>query len=285
MKVIIRMILVFSLVWIVSRTAIYMLPGDPAEFLVHESLVQATPETLRAKMNLDQSPIKRVFSFPGGNSLVKKESSLELVQKALSKSFILTLLSLFLSVFFTGSALYASFLNPKAKQWLTHFFGISASVPLFIIGPVLILTFCVYLKLLPPVQSPILPAFALSLNLSSFWFRTLNQKLETYLNQSAVTGARARGLNEETVFFKYLFAPILGSFLAYLGTQIGVLLNGSLLVELIFQWNGLGSLLADSVLSRDYPVIELCILVVTFISLCSQQTGYLLQELWEPKLR
>ena len=285
MKAFFRILLVFSLVWVISRTAIYLLPGDPAEFLVHESLVQTTPDALRSKMDLNQSGFKRIFSFPGGTSLIKKESSPTLVKTALLKSLLLAFLSLWFSALFTGTALYVSFIYPKHEKWITHVTAIFASIPLFVAGPLLILLFCVQLKWLSPVQSPLLPAFTLALHLSSFWYRTLKQRLDTYLNQSAVIGARARGISEDIIFFKYLFAPILGSFLAYFGTQIGVLLNGSLLVEIIFQWNGLGSLLAESVLSRDYPVIVLCLLTVTLITLCSQQAGYWLQSFWEPTLQ
>jgi peptide/nickel transport system permease protein len=155
----------------------------------------------------------------------------------------------------------------------------------FVVGPLFLLFFSVGLKLVSPAQSPILPAVTLSLSLSAFWYRTLQNRIEHFLPESPVAGARARGLSEATVFFKYLLAPISGGFAAYFGTQVGILFNGSLLVEIIFQWPGIGSLLADSVLSRDYPVIELALLVVTLITLCAQQFGYSLQQRLEPKLR
>jgi peptide/nickel transport system permease protein len=62
-------------------------------------------------------------------------------------------------------------------------------------------------------------------------------------------------------------------------------LNGSLLVEVLFQWNGLGSLLAESVLSRDYPLIELGIMVAAFFSLIAQQMGYAAQQWWDPTIK
>jgi ABC-type dipeptide/oligopeptide/nickel transport system permease component len=85
---ILRITLVLSLVWFVSRTAIYLLPGDPAEFLVHESLVQTTPEELRAKMDLHRTGLDRVFSWPSTQSLIKKETSTELVKTALFDPFL-----------------------------------------------------------------------------------------------------------------------------------------------------------------------------------------------------
>jgi peptide/nickel transport system permease protein len=121
--------------------------------------------------------------------------------------------------------------------------------------------------------------------LSGLWYKTLQDRIDRYFPNSSVSGARSRGIPEKTVFFKYLLVPLLGGFAAYFGTQIGILLNGSVIAEVIFQWPGIGSLLADSVLSRDYPVVELSLLVTTLVTLCSQQLGYSLQKILEPELR
>ena len=279
-----RICLVFCIIWFLSRTVIFLLPGDPAEFLVHESLVKITPDELRLKMGLNQSVLKRVFSWPSSHSLVKKEASATLVADAFYHSSLLAVLTLVLASFLTGTALYFSFKGAKFRNLAFHLSAILASIPVFVAGPVVLLIFSVGLKWVSPVQNPVLPVMTLSLYLSGFWFRALQSKIEAFLPESPVSGARVRGLPESTVFFKYLLAPISGGFASYVGTQIGILLNGSLLIEIIFQWPGLGSLLADSILSRDYPVIEFSLLVVTLLTLCSQQLGYSLEKLWDPRL-
>ena len=277
MKALARILLVFCLVWGVSRSAIYFLPGSPAEYLVHESLVQINEETLKKKMDLDAGPVHRIFSFPKNESLIKKDVASHLLSEALKKSFLLTLLTLFFTFTFSGFLLYFSFIKRRGKS-ISHFISIFfASLPLFVAGPILLRV--------SSLPNPILPAFVLSIHLTAFWYRALQKKIDSYFPQSSVAGARARGKAESTLFFKDLLAPTLGSFFSYFGTQIGIILNGSLLVEIIFQWNGIGSLLADSVLSRDYPVIELCLITITLITLLSQQLGYYLQSFWEPKLR
>jgi len=280
-----RILIVLGLVWTASRTMIYLLPGDPAEFLVHESLVQTTPEALRSKMDLDRPILNRIFSWPNSQSLIKKESSPRLVGRAVENSLILASLTLLLSLVFTGNALLASFKDPHLRVFFLNLSALLASIPIVVGGPILLLIFSVWLKIFPPVQSPILPAFTLAFYLSAFWFRTFQAKIDHFLPESPASGARARGISENTVFFKYMLAPLAGSFAAYFGTQIGILFNSSLLVEIIFQWPGIGSLLADSVLSRDYPVIELSLLVTSLTTLCSQQLGYSLQKIWEPKLQ
>lgn len=284
MKLALRLLLVFALVWFAARSAIYLLPGNPADFLVHESLVQIPIEELRAKMGLDQTIMHRLFSLPQAVSLISKQNTWELVQTGFLKSFILASLAIVFSALFSIFFLYMSFLSKGWRRFAENFSLFCASTPLFILGPVLLLIFSLHLGWFPVTQSPFLPAIALSFYLTGFWFRTLSRKIDSYLPVSAVSGARARGLSENVVFFNYVLYPSLGSFVGFLGTQIGTLLNGSILVEIIFQWRGLGSILADAVMSRDYPVIEICLILVTWITLISQQLGYMVQRKMEPRL-
>ncbi len=211
---ILRIALVFSLGWTLSRTAIYLLPGDPAEFLVHESLVQTTPEALRAKMDLHRTGLARIFSWPSTHSLVKKETSTALVSEALGKSLLLASLTLLLAGIFTGTLLYLSFQSLPFRNFALHLSALIASIPVFVAGPLLLLTFSVWLKLIPPIRSAILPALTLAIYLSGFWFRTLQNRIDHFLPESPVSGARARGISEPLVFSKYLIAPIAGGFAA-----------------------------------------------------------------------
>lgn len=274
MKGLLRIALIGGLVWIVSRSAVYLLPGDPVDFLIHESLVQVDAPTLRRGMDLPDSPFQRIFSMPSGISLIRKVPVFPIVLEALIRSARLTLLTLALSFPFILGLNYLHFRYPWGKNWAQTFSLVAASLPVFIIGPTLLL--------FTPLPNPWLPALTLALHLSGFWYRAISRKLDGFLPRSPVPGARALGFAETRVFSRALLAPITGSLLAYFGTQLGFLLNGSLVVEVLFQWKGLGSLLAESILSRDYPIIEACLLVATFMTLLSQQLGLWLQTLWEP---
>jgi peptide/nickel transport system permease protein len=284
MKGFLRLALVFAFVWVVARGAIYLLPGSPADYLVHESLVQMPVEELRAKMGLDQSFVHRIFSLPQTVSLISKQNSWSLVGQAFIRSLSLATLALLFSGIFSVLFLYLSFLSKSCRRFAENFSLFCASTPLFIMSPVLLLIFSLHLGWFPVTQSPVLPAIALSFYLTGFWFRTLSRTIDSYLPVSSAPGARARGLSEKTVFFNYVLYPSLGSFMGFLGTQIGTLLNGSILVEIIFQWKGLGSILSDAVMSRDYPVIEICLILVTWITLLSQQLGFIIQRRMEPRL-
>ncbi len=275
MKSWLRLPLVFLLIWCALRGAVFLLPGDPAEFLVHESLVRIEASELRKKMDLPESPLERMLSLPKNRSLVRNESAATLLSRAAGKSLVLTALTLFLAIPLTFLTLYLSFRRGRGRRISEGSVIVLASVPVFVAGPVFLRVF--------PLPNPILPALILALHLTAFWHRSLSRHLEASILKSSVPGARALGFSEFTVFRKHLLAPSFGYFTVFFGTQLGVLLNGSLLVETLFQWHGVGSLLADAVLSRDYPVIELTLMAVSVASLIAQQLGYHFQARLDPR--
>lgn len=276
MKSWLRILIVFLSVWTISRSAVLLLPGDPAEFLVHESLVRIDVPELRARMQLDRPAWSRILSAPGGRSLTRNESSTALVARATTQSLLLTALTLAFALPATFFLLFLRFSGARARTLSSIFALVLGSTPLILSGSLLLRYFS--------FPNPLLPAIALSLHLTAFWQRALSRQLDRRLPFSSMQGGRARGFTESRVFLRDLLAPALGSFIAYFGTQIGVLLNGSLLIEVLFQWNGLGSLIAESVLSRDYPVLDAAILAAALLTLFCQQLGYSFQKWWDPEI-
>ncbi|MGZ3708826.1 MAG: ABC transporter permease subunit, partial [Bdellovibrionota bacterium] len=127
--------------------------------------------------------------------------------------------------------------------------------------------------------------------------RKLGGKVDFYVPHRLVEGyglntqalaklaARARGLPEWRVLVKYGLAPCSGALLAYLGTQAGALLGGAFVVEMIFSWKGLGSLLVESVLRRDYPLVEAGTFVASAAILAGNWAGDFAQRRMDPRLR
>ena len=276
MKGLLRILLVFSLVWIIARSAVFLLPGDPAEFLVHESLVQLDTPELREKMDLDRPALERIFSLPRNRSLIRNEKASQLLIRAWSRTLVLAALALLIALPATFIFLFLRFQGGLRGRFSEASTLILASVPLLIAGPILLR----YV----PLSNPLLPALTLSLYLVPFWSRTLSRKLDARLPMSSVEGSRALGFPELNIFTRDLIAPALGGFLAFFGSQLGYLLNGSILVETAFQWNGVGSLLGEAVLSRDFPVIEMTLITSALITLITQQVGYALQTWWDPRI-
>ncbi len=276
MKNFLRVFLVFLMVWISARSAIYLLPGDPAEFLVHEALVQMDPAELRKRMDLDQSPVARVLSLPKNRSLIRNEEAIPLLFRAWKRTAILAFLSISIALPLTFFLLFFNFQGGPRRSFAELFSLILASIPILVLGPIL-------LRFLP-FPNPILPALTLAAYLTAFWYRTLARRLERQLPTSPVNGARALGFPELSIFWRTLLAPSLGGFIAFFGSQIGFLLNGSILVETLFQWNGIGSVLSDAILSRDYPVLEFGMTTAAILTLLAQQAGYILQSWWDPRI-
>lgn len=272
-----RLIFGSLLIWMVIRGGIYLLPGDPADFLAHESLVPVEASVIRKDMALDVPLLTRLVSLPADHSLIHQVKASELIIPSLQNTLKLATLAVLFSIIFTFASLYFSFISAKFEAIAQIATVALASLPISVLGPVLILFICVKIPLFPITKSPWLPAFCLSLHLSAFWYRALQKKIVHFLPASAVLGARSRGLPEYKVFTNYLFVPVLGSIASYLGTQLGTLLNGSVLIEVIFQWNGLGALLLKSVQQRDYPIIEITLLMTTLLAVLSQQVGYWFQ--------
>jgi peptide/nickel transport system permease protein len=277
MKGLFRGLLVFSLIWILARSAIYLLPGDPAEFLVHESLVNIDADELRKRMNLDRTPWERIFSLPASRSLIRDEGTPALLSHAWTRTAALAVLSLGISLPLTFGLLFFHFLGGIRRSASNVISLILASVPILVLGPLFLLFL--------PAPNPLLPALTLALHLSGFWYRTLSRRLEREVLLGSVGGARALGFPEIRVFARNLLAPSLGGFILFFGTQLGFLLNGSILVETLFQWNGIGSLLSEAILSRDYPVLEAGMTSAAFLTLATQQAGYAFQSWWDPRIQ
>jgi peptide/nickel transport system permease protein len=276
MKSLTRIVLVFSLVWIASRTAIYLLPGDPADFLVHESLVKIDASELRNRMELEKSPAARILSLPGSRSLVRNEEVLPRILRAWEKTALLATLSSGIAIALTFLLLFLNFQGGNRRSF-ARMIGLGlASIPVVVLGPL-------FLRFLP-LPNPFLPAMVLGGYLAAFWYRSLARRLEKQIPSSPVAGARALGFPEIDIFTRNHLAPELGGFLAFFGSQLGFLLNGSILVETLFQWNGIGTLLSDAILARDYPVLETGMMTAALLTLLSQQAGYALQSWWDPRI-
>jgi peptide/nickel transport system permease protein len=146
-------------------------------------------------------------------------------------------------------------------------FGLS--IPNFALGPVLILVFSVMLGWLPVsgrggVSHLILPAFTLGAALAAILTRMVRTSVIEELSADYVRTARAKGLSEPAVLLRHAFRNALIPILTILGLQFGTLLAGTIVTETIFSWPGIGHLAVTAIVSRDYPLLQGCILFIAF---------------------
>ncbi len=247
------------------------MPGDPLETMIAESGTSITTETLKKELGLDQpmttalfSDLNKLLHLDFGRSLITKMPITNILKTRWLNSIFLSTVSLFLGIIislFLG-LIAAKYPNGKMDQFCTFYGGVMAALPTVWTGIICILLFSVWIPIFKYENSIFLPAITLALHFSSFWARVIRNQVAVTLQLGAATGARARGVHEWKVLLKYGLIPSSGGIIAYLATQTGHFLSGSYVMEILFSWEGLGSLLVHAVLQRDYPVVE----NATFIS-------------------
>jgi len=131
----------------------------------------------------------------------------------------------------------------------------------------------------------LLPSLAIGLTSSGFVARLTRAAMLEVLGKDYVRAARAKGLEERRVVFKHAFRNALLPILTFLGLQFGTLLGGAVITEIVFSWPGLGRLLLDGILRRDYPVVQATVIVVASIYVIVNLAVDLTYHLIDPRLR
>lgn len=192
------------------------------------------------------------------------------------------------------------------------------SVPWFWIAIVLIIVFAVQLKWLPVggriaagvpyeritnfmvvdalltgnwtaltshLRHLILPALAIGLTSAGFIARLTRAGMLEIMTKDYIRAARAKGLEERWIVLKHAFRNALLPVITFLGLQFGALLGGAVITEMVFSWPGMGRLLLDGILRRDYPVVQATVIVVAFIYVIVNLVVDLIYHLIDPRLR
>jgi peptide/nickel transport system permease protein len=292
---ILRSIPVLLLVLLVSFLIIRLVPGDPVTLMLG---INASPEsvaTLKHDLGLDKSVGHQLASFLGqaptldfGSSIVKRDEVRSVIGSRILPSLYLIVLSVLVALILAFplgilSAVKRNRLPDHAVRLLSM---VAFAMPTFWLGLMLILLFSIKLGVLPSsgygdglvgvLRSLALPAITLGLYLAPMLLRTLRSSLIESLAMEYTEAARARGFSPARVVGKHALRNSLIPFVTVLSINVGFLISGTVVVEAVFQIPGLGLLLVQSVLSRDYPVIQGLVLLfgvaVILINLLSDVT-------------
>ncbi|HEX7271817.1 MAG TPA: glutathione ABC transporter permease GsiC [Casimicrobiaceae bacterium] len=249
---------------------VHLLPGDPARLAAGPD---ATPETValvRQDLGLDKPLPEQFLRFVGGvlhgdfgRSLrTKRPVSTEIAER-FAPTFWLTVVAMAWSVVvgMTIGVLSAIWRNrwPDRLGMAIAVSGIS--FPAFALGMLLMQIFAVQLHWLPTVGADswrhyILPSLTLGAAVAAIMARFTRSSFVDILQEDYVRTARAKGLPESRVIMKHGLRNALIPVVTMMGLQFGFLLGGSIVVEVVFNWPGMGRLLVDAVDQRDYPVIQ-----------------------------
>ncbi len=258
---------------------IHLIPGDPVEVMLGESAQQADRELLSKQLGLDRPVSEQLWRYlvglsqlDLGDSLHARKPVLELLLERLPETLKLTLSALAVAVFLALplGAIAATHRGSLWDQAAIGFATLGVSIPNFVIGPLLILLFSFVLGWFPVsgADAPgaiVLPALTLGTALAAVLARMLRSTLLEVLGEDFIRTARAKGLNELHVVLGHALGNAMLPVMTLLGLQLGVLLAGAVITEIVFSWPGLGSLTIESIERRDYPVVQGCVLLISLM--------------------
>ena len=251
----------------------YLAPGDAAVKKLNAQGIAVSQEVLdktRSEMGLDRPFLTQYADWAGkvlrgdlGNSYKDGTSVAGKLGKAMGYTALLALGSLALSLLVSlPLALLMALKKDSVTDYILRFFSFVAnSLPNFLISVLLMYFLCVRARLLPVVaennlKGLLLPAAALSIPMIGRFLRQFRAEILEQLGKSYVGRARARGVKGRYILFRNVLHNASISILTLVGLSVGTLFGGSVVIETIFRWPGLGKLAMDAITNRDYPVLQ-----------------------------
>ena len=252
----------------------YLSPRDPAEIMLTECGNVPTPELLektRAELGLDKpflvqygTWLKGVMTGDMGTSYSMKVPVVDKLVSCFWPTLELALASLVIMVLISVplGILSAVYRNKWVDYLVRALTFLGVSVPNFWIGLILLSIFGVTLRWVTvsggstDFKSLILPAVTLAIAMSAKYTRQVRIAVLEELNQDYVTGARMRGIRERTILWKHVLPNAMLPLVTLLGLSLGSLLGGTAVVEIIYNWPGMGSMAVKAISCRDYPLVQ-----------------------------
>lgn len=284
-----------------SFIIINLSPSDPAEVALRVNEIVPTEtaiQEMREELNLDKPFFERytawlINSLNGdfGNSYVNKKPVGDEIAQALPATLKLAGISLIITLTISiGAGVLCAIYEGSIGDKITRaFIFLGTAMPSFWIGLLLIWLFSVKLNLLPTsgmetASSVILPAITLSLSYISTYVRLIRNNMIKNKKENYVLYARVRGLKESTIV-KHVFKNSLQSSITALGMSIPKLIAGTVVVENIFAWPGVGRLCVSAIYNRDFPVIQAYILIMAVLFVVCNLLVDIISVSIDPRLR
>jgi peptide/nickel transport system permease protein len=255
---------------------IHLIPGDPVDVMLGETAGSGDKEELRRTLGFDRPLAAQYRTFlvqlaagDLGRSLYEQASVAAIIRARFPATLQLALCAMFVALLI--SFLFATLAAKRRGSWIDRaallFSLLGLSLPNFWLGPLLMILFSIQLGWLPVsgrggASHFILPALTLGLGMAAILTRILRASLLQVAHEDYVQTARAKGLTEKQVWLKHMLRNALLSVVTVMSLQFGSLLTGSIITETIFSWPGIGRLTVQAIQTRDYPLVQGCVLVI-----------------------
>lgn len=292
-------------VWLVSTLTFVLLrlaPGDPAYILLTANDVPASEralQTLREELGLTDSPLiqyanwmRDVFSSNWGTSYVSGESVLTELLQRLPATIELAVAGLLVMLFVTlvigiTTAMYSTGWLDRSGRLLAL---LGAAIPSFWLGFLLIYMFSVRGGWLPSIghgtwKHLVLPALTLGLGMGAVYAHVLRTNMREVLNQNFIKASKARGLSTTRIMLFQVFQHAALPIVTMVGTSFAYMVGGSMIVESIFSWPGVGKYIMVAIQHRDYPVIQGYVVLVSALFVVIHAMVDFIGMLLDPRLR
>jgi peptide/nickel transport system permease protein len=254
---------------------------------------------LRAALGLDQPLLTQYLAYLEGLSRLDLGVSLhaqrpvwDLLVERMGPTLQLASAAMALAILIALplGVLAAQYRDRALDRWAMGVSLIGAAIPNFWLGPLLILVFSLWLGWTPvsgqeAPGSLILPAVTLGTGLAAILARMVRSSLLEVLSEDYIRTARAKGLSRPAVLWRHALRNAWLPILTLIGLQLGALLGGAVITETIFAWPGLGSLLIEGIQTRDYPVVQGSLLLISLIYLTVNTLTDMAYLLLDPRIR
>lgn len=299
-----QIVLVLLGISFVTFALVMLSPGDPVRQMIagNEDIVvsQIEIDALRQELGLDKPFIFQYLDWLGravqgnfGFSYMVKKPVVEELMHSLPATLILSLAStLFMLVVSLPLGIYSAVKRNSAFDYAVRgmtFFGVS--IPNFWMGLMLLWIFGLQLGWLPIVggrvslETLILPAMTLGIVMAAKYTRQVRATVLEELNQDYVVGARARGMSETYILWKEVLPNAMLPLITLLGLSFGNLLGGAAVVEIVFSWPGLGYLAVQSIIYRDFQLVQGIVLWIALMYMVINLVVDISYNRLDPRLR
>lgn len=255
-----------------------LVPGSPVDLILGDYATEEDRAELMSVLGLDLplgvrllNYVTGIFTGDWGLSILMGTPVLEMIREHIFPTFILTVAAMCCAVAIgLPAGVYAAFYKGGAIDQLLMLGSlIFVSMPNFWLGPLLILTFSLWLDLLPvsefgSLRGLILPAITLGGSLAGIIARMTRESFSKSMAQDFCRTAKAKGVSKQRVLWVHVLRHASIPVVTVLGLQFGALLTGAVVTEAVFDWPGMGTLMFSALSERDYPVVQGCVIVFSF---------------------
>ena len=299
-----QIVLVLLGISFITFALVMLSPGDPVRQMIagNEDIIVSQQEidALRAELGLDKPFVFQYLDWLGralrgnlGFSYMVKKPVVEELMHSLPATVILSLAStLFMLAVAVPLGIYSAVKRNSIADYIVRAMTfVSISIPNFWMGLMLLWIFGLKLRWLPIVggsvslRNLVLPALTLGIVMAAKYARQVRAAVLEELNQDYVTGARARGMSESHILWKEVLPNAMLPLITLLGLSFGNLLGGAAVVEIVFSWPGLGYLAVQSIIYRDFQLVQGIVLWIALMYMIINLVIDISYNRLDPRLR